>query len=364
MAARLTLLAALLAAPRVFSAPLKVEVVELDRPVWLLGLGDPTFLLRFRGRETGARVIVFPLANTTPTDLKQATEQKEDDLGRQTRELALFVAERIFIETSCGATTGIIAVRGGGPVVGGREWPIDSLAHTSAAAGADVIISGALTSSWGGARQHVKLDLWDAKTRARVHTSESTTYAADARSAALGLAADVVDHLVSTKRCKRLTPPATWAAPGVGDIEPYLSGLNQLLAQVMAENGVTPVANIWGEDNMLHWYARVRTKLPSSTPARLMQLRGVLLSKAYGGTAWKTAAGPLLTELGALDDPTDEVYQLSPLVLARFGSSTACATRKAALDARKNPSLSAWLARVDCASPSGAPPETSKPSRP
>jgi hypothetical protein len=328
--------------------PIKVETVRLTRPVWLLGLDDPSFLLGFRGHETGARVYVFPLANTTRTDQKEAGKQKEDTLGRETRELALFVSERIFVETNCVPTTAVVAVPGGGPVVSGQEWDLATLARVSAPLDADVVVSGTLAAFWGDAREEVKLDLWDAKARTRFHTARATTLGAPATSEALALASQVVAQLVSTKRCKRITPPATWAAPSKDLVAPYVTGLNQLLAQLFAESGVIPVSSLWGEDAMQRWYAKLREHMLSSTPARLMQLRGVLLSKAYGGPTWKTVSGPLLADLGTLKDPTDEIYQLSPLVFARLGSSGACAARKAAMASLKNPALASWLAKIDC----------------
>jgi hypothetical protein len=348
--------------------PIGIELVPVSYPVWLLGLKNPTFLSAFRGHGGGARVVVFGFVDATPSHqegLEKAPvgplEEEEARRGNETRGLALFLSERIFAETTCEASAAFFSSPGIGPIVEGGDSGIDFLVRHSRDLKPDFVVKGSVAG--GAQRDDVVVELWDTKARVRLHTIRATTVASTGSVDALDIAKQIIGQLLSTKRCKRVVPPVTWAAPGKDVIGPYYHMLNSLLAQMWAEVGLIPVSALSPEDDMQVWYAKVRKEMPSSTPARLIKLRGALLSKAYGGTAWKRVQGSLLRELTALTDTKDEIYELSPLIFALLGSSQACVTRKQALASSKDALLTAWLSRIDCEGPAhpNSPAKTSVP---
>ena len=326
----------------------QIAVMHLDRPIWLLGLGDPQWLFEFRAQSNGAKVSVFPLANVSPSDVQEPTEQREDDVGRATRSLALFLSERIFAETTCRSSAEVPVVQGAGPVVSGKEWPLETLLAASKQATPDVIISGAVERRYAGARSRVTISLWDTATQQLETSLEDVRYLEEPNSSALALTERVIQHLVRSSRCERLRAPPGWDRPLEDLVAPYLDALGQLLPQALAENGVVPASSIWGEADMLAWYSTLRQHMPSSVPARLIYVRGILMSKAYGGSAYSQYESQLVDEASAVTTPTTEVARLAPLIFAKLGEPERCKSSKIALSKSADESFTAWLDRVQC----------------
>lgn len=326
----------------------QVTVIHLDRPIWLLGLGDAQWLFKFRAQANGAKVSVFPLANVSPSDLQEPTQQREDEIGRATRSLALFLSERIFAETTCRSSAEVPVVQGAGPVVSGKEWPVESLVTASKEASPAVIISGAVERRYAGARSRVTIEVWDAASQKLETSLEDVRYFEQPNSGALALTERVVQYLVRSSRCERLHAPSGWDRPSENLVGPYLDALGQLLPQALAENGVVPASSIWGEVDMLAWYSTLRQHMPSSVPARLIYVRGILMSKAYGGSAYSQFQSDLFSEASTVTHPPNEVARLAPLIFARFGEDERCKSSKLVLSKGADESFASWLGRVQC----------------
>jgi hypothetical protein len=341
-------MALLLSLPAWAAETPQVTVIHLDRPIWLLGLGDPQWLFKFRAQANGAKVSVFPLANVSPSDLQEPTQRREDEIGRATRSLALFLSERIFAETTCRSSTEVLVVQGAGPVVSGKEWPVESLMTASKEAAPAVIISGAVERRYAGARSRVTIRVWDAATQKLEASLEDVRYFEQPNSSALALTERVIQHLVRSSRCERLHAPSGWDRPPERLVGPYLDALGQLLPQALAENGLVPASSIWGEADMLAWYSTLRRHMPSSVPARLIYIRGILMSKAYGGSAYSQFQSDLISEADTVTHPPNEVTRLAPLIFARLGEHERCRSSKLVLGKGADESFAQWLGRVQC----------------
>jgi hypothetical protein len=326
----------------------QVAVMHLDRPIWLLGLSDAQWLFDFRSQVNGAKVSIFPLANVSPSDLQQPTQQREDDIGRATRSLALFLSERIFVETTCQSSAEVPVVEGAGPVVSGKEWPLETLMTASKEVAPAVIISGAVERRYAGARSSVTIDVWDVATQKLETRLEDVRYFEQPNGSALALASRLIQHLVGSSRCERLQAPTAWERPPEHLVGPYLDALGQLLPQALAENGVVPASSIWGEADMLSWYSTLRQQMPSSVPARLIYVRGILMSKAYGGSAYSQFAPDLIREASGVTNPSGEVARLAPLIFAKLGANEQCKSAKLNLGKGAEANFAAWLGRVQC----------------
>jgi hypothetical protein len=336
----------LLGSPAWSAEPTEIAVAHLDRPIWLLGLDDARWLFEFRSRAIGAKVSVFPLANASASDLKEPAPQREDEVGRATRSLALFLAERIFAETTCRSSAEVPVARGAGPVVSGKEWSIETLTQAAKEASPAVIISGALERRDAGTR--VAISVWDAATRRLEVTIEDVRYLEKPTSSALFLADRVVEHLVTSSRCERIRAPSGWERPTEDLVIPYVDTLGELLQQALAENGLVPASSIRGEADLLGRYSTLRQRMPSSVPARLIYVRGILMSKAYGGSAHEQLEADLASEAGTAANPPSEVNRLAPLIFAGLGQPARCRDSKLALGRGADEAYSAWLGRVKC----------------
>ncbi len=327
--------------------PVQFVGVTLDRPIWLLGLNDPSWLFDFRKDSAGAKIALVPLADEA-SNFKVAEEQRENSVGRMTRALPLFIAERIFLETNCRVTTNILLVRGVGPVVAGKRSSIDALLQSPRDQKPDVIIQGAIVRAETESKRLVQVDLWDAIQERIEINSGYVSDAATLGSGAGDLAKEIIDHLVTSGRCKRVNPPLSWDSPSRDLIDAYVAALGQLLIQSLAENKFANAESIWGEPDMLAWYEHLGALMPNSTPVRLIRIRGVLMSRRYGGQGWKAAADPVVNDMARTPGGTDDIYRLSPLVLSRLGREDECRARKADLATSREPAYTAWLGRIVC----------------
>ena len=108
--------------PENVDKPLEASAIRIDRPIWAYGLNDPKWLFRQHERQ-GKSVAIMSLANTSPSEAKVPFSQREDDLGRLTRSIPLYLAESLFCWSDLKPTAAIPVIMGKGPIVSGMEWP-------------------------------------------------------------------------------------------------------------------------------------------------------------------------------------------------------------------------------------------------
>ena len=340
------LLAALMLAALAATAAAADEDVsnfQLMRPVWALGFADAGWLFDYRGQEKHATVAVFPLSMTGAKDDKSYRES--DTTARLTRAIPLYVAERLFLETTCDVPVNMLVVNGQGPLVSGEPLQRDALVRIAGSPTPTVLVSGTLgreevpmirvtieVQTPDGRRSTVATRIGDEPTLDFVHEMVDA----------------VIGFVVDARLCQRTRVPSSLERPPPTHVAPYVGALGQLLSQTFAEGKVMPVGSLWNEVGMMAWYERLRTELPNLLAPRLIELRGVLLSQSYGGTEYAARLPLVLAELEQADTAGDAVGRLAPLVYARAGKPDACETAKQRLATDKDPSFTKWLAAVQC----------------
>jgi len=103
-----------------------ISALSLEVPIWANGLNNAKWLFS-DGKEDSKKIGFFNLSARKANMPKEAITQREDDIGRTSRSLPLYLAERINVETDCSATNYIFVVQGAGPVLSGEEWGFESL---------------------------------------------------------------------------------------------------------------------------------------------------------------------------------------------------------------------------------------------
>ena len=313
------------------------------RPVWALGFADAGWLFDYRGQEKHATVAVFPLALTGAKDDKPYRES--DTTARLTRAIPLYVAERLFLETTCDVPVNMLVVPGKGPLVSGEPLTRDALLRIAGSPAPTVLVSGSL------GREDVPL----IKVTLEVQTPDgrrSTVVTRIGDEPTLDFVRELVDaaigFVIDAKLCQRTRLPSSLERPPVTHVAPYVGALGQLLSQTFAEGHMLPVSSLWDEVGMMAWYERLRTELPSLLAPRLIELRGVLLSQSYGGTEFGARLPLVMAELEQADTAGDAVGRLAPYVYARAGKGDACETAKTRLAADRDPGFTKWLTAVQC----------------
>jgi len=101
---------------------------------------------------------------------------------------------------------------------------------------------------------------------------------------------------------------------------------------------------------MLNWYSQLTEAIPSSLPAYLIWIRGILLSQSYGAKAHQPYIPILLDHLAFSHEPSDPLFRLSPLIYAKLGHADDCQTRLEQLGNQADTEFLKWLKKIDCTS--------------
>ena len=121
-----------------------ISLISIDRPLWTLGLKDPSWLLPDIKRDK--KLAIFAFNKIVNVSAKEES-QKEDNIGRVSRAIPLFISERLILETNLNVTFFVAYKKGIGPVVSTQRTPGDQLAKSLSQLNLDYIITGTIEES-------------------------------------------------------------------------------------------------------------------------------------------------------------------------------------------------------------------------
>lgn len=319
-----------------------IYTLELDRPIWAVGLKDAAWLLP--AKDAGAAT--FAIFNFSVEMRGVPTEgqtRKEDDAGRISRALPLYFAERINIETRSKAINYNLVMNGVGPVVAGKRTGGKDIASALKAAKPTFIITGHFEKDFLKLRNKLTVYVYDpARNKERVLAEVSELFS-DTHRLASKSANSFVEKLCAQKYCTRSVATTNYSAPPDALLLPYLDALGQLFVQTLVQNGIAPKTSLWGEDDMLLWYSRLWHDLPQSDASKLMYFRGVTASIDYKGDAYKNHLMQIEEFLKNSQNKADVLNRLSPLYYQATGNKAMLRLKCSELRAIKDPIYAKWL---------------------
>ena len=299
-------------APRAIddTSQLEIESANLERPVWSYGLRNPTWLFAEKPDES-PRVTFISLAKCF-SEADQAEEQREDDLGRYTRAIPLYLAEAVHYWTDFASNTLIPTVKGGGPAVfgaGGNDAELcEQLSGNS-----DYLVTGEIDNS--REQWQVTLRLWECAGKQCL--LETTAQATEEHIGAEVLKLE--QQLLAKLGHHRAKPfDDFYSRPSAEMMTPYLSGLGQSLILSLVANDVSTKAALWGERNMLEWSLRIALQWPKAVTPKIMFLSGLGKAAKYQSDIlpeFKERTLTLFKDAGGTDTP---IARLKPLVWKIF----------------------------------------------
>lgn len=324
----------------------KVTSAYIDRPLWALSLEEADWLLPDKGGE-GKTLGFFSFSHEKTNMPEKATVQQEDDTGRTTRSLPIYLAERINLDTACNAENHIFVVKGSGPVVSGKEWDRDILLDYLGDNAPDYIVTGHIKQDYLDTRTTITLNVWDTEKQKEVMNISESALFSQSQNVAAVLPGKFFQKINTVLGCE--TELSTRYPRPPEDLLPvYLDALGQLLAQTLTQNGMMPAEAIWGEENMLNWYLDLWESFPQSDAPKLMYIRGVLASVEYGGVAEEKFAPNLISYLSKIEQSNRVLNRLSPLIYARLGQQDKCEKQKSSLQKLASRDYAKWLTALDC----------------
>jgi len=321
---------------------LKISTLALSQPIWHYGLRDANWL--FTQKPEDAEEVGFFALSKIMDGSERAESQREDDLGRLTRAIPLYLAEATHYWSDYAANCYIQIVEGAGPVVTGGETDGNALFETVPSR-MKFFITGEIGTSGQGAQVQwqVSLTLWDCTTR----TKQSSESGKAARAEIGALVASIEKSLLERIGRKRELPLDAFYQRPTTDVMPaYLGELGQAFTLTLLANERMPKSAIWGERAMLDWPLTMALHWPSAEVAKLMYISGLSKARDYQSdilAEYKERSLQLLREAGQANSL---VVQLAPLVWKMFGMEDEFQAHMRNLPPDTNPAYKTWLNRV------------------
>lgn len=318
-----------------------IETISLDRPIWTLGLENAAWLTP-KKIENPTSIAVLSFSAEMKGIPEGGQEEKEDDLGRTTRALPLYLSERINLETQCLAINYIPVLKKIGPVVSGVRTDGPSLASAFKEKH-KYIVTGHFEKDNLNLSNKLSIYLYDVSSAKELPLVEITKLWKSETDIAAIVADEFFIKLNDAGICTFLPPPEQFPRPPKQYTREYMVGLGQLFMQTLVQNEYLPKEALWGEDNMLNWYVSLGKVMPGAATPELMHIRGVLASFEYGTDAYKSHFSALSVHLASLSDLNDPVNRISPIFFYKFGEWKTFQSKKRLLGNIKDERYQKWL---------------------
>ncbi|MEP6824932.1 MAG: hypothetical protein ABI919_08950 [Ramlibacter sp.] len=320
------------------AAALRIETVTLTQPVWTYGLENADWL--FATKEAQAPVVAFLAWSNTGGGQAVPQEQREDDAGRLTRAVALYLAESTHYWTGYAGHTWVSVVKGGGPVVFGAPADGAEVAAIMPEA-VKYFVTGALDA--GIQEVTLRVQLWE-REGARCVATESISVKPDAvGSAVLVLEKRLLAHLGGAAAQPL---DAFYARPASEAMGHYLVELGQAFMLTAIANGHGTKERLWGERSMLEWPLNMALYWSQAEVAKIMYLSGLGKAFHYGSKLLPEFRQRSLVFMKEAARNRSVVARLQPLVWKVFGMQEELSTFLRVQGPKADPAYVAWLRRV------------------
>jgi len=290
---------------------LKITTIALNQPIWHYGLRDADWL--FSKKAEGAPEIGFVALSKITNGTEHAESQREDDLGRFSRAIPLYLAEAAHYWSDYAAISYFQIVEGGGPVLSGSETDGNTLS------------------------------LWNCSTRTKQHSESGMATQAELGALVLTLES----RLLSFIGLKREQPLDIFYQHPTTEVMPvYLSELGQAFMLTLRTNDIVPKSTMWGERTMLDWPLTMALHWPTAEVPKLMYISGLGKALDYQSDVlheYKQRSLQLLLDANHEKSP---VTLLAPLVWKAFGMTKEIQTYIQNQPADANPAYKIWLEKV------------------
>lgn len=321
---------------------LKVTTIALTQPIWHYGLRNADWL--FSQKPEGAPRIGFFALSKIADGSERAESQREDDLGRMTRAVPLYLAEAAHYWSDYAASTYIVIVEGGGPVVSGRE-PDGAALFDIVPDGTKYFVTGEIGCSGEGndAKWTLVLSLWNCSTRAKDASETGEATQKDLGKLVLKLETRLLTHI----GLNRQQPLDSFYQHPTAEVMPvYLAELGQAFMLTLLANHQMPKSEMWGERAMLDWPLTMALHWLTAEVPKLMYISG--LGKAFDYESdvlpeYKERSLQLLRDADRANGPA---ARLAPLVWKAFGMTEELQAHVEKHSANADVAYAAWLKRV------------------
>jgi tetratricopeptide (TPR) repeat protein len=317
----------------------RIGLYRLDRPIWYAGLEDPAWLLPPK-QPNAKSLLFFALAVEGQQSLPPG---REDELGRLTRSLPLFLAEQAWLSTPHRGTAVLPMAEQGGWAIMGRPWPEEQMiAQVPENERKDtLLVTGVLRVD--GDKRRVDLWVYDCGTKQRVGHAATEGTMADVGKMLLQLLAELWPVFGGPAGHK----------PPVGDEgfwHRYSDGLGQHAALVVTQAGGMPRDRLYGERYITQWLQTAALSETRWQPGFWLLASSLCVLHQMGSPIPKEH-GRLIAEVFRQSPPNSAFARLAVRPLRACGLEAMWQSRRAEIVAAagNDPAFQAWLQRAEAA---------------
>jgi hypothetical protein len=270
---------------------------------------------------------------------------REDDLGRLTRAIPLYLADVLRFRSDALPSALLPIARGHAMIVSGTPWNPELIAPYFEEN--DCVISGEIARD--GESLGLTLTAWvpnswepafEATEIGDESTFAETLLRCEARLfewMAMSGMAIVMDDASSL-----------YCAPAIAVVRPYLEALGQAFALSLSASGHLSSRTLFGERDMLLWFLNLALGMPDAAIPRALLLAGLSNSRLQGSDVYRELERDAMLLLDGADAPP-AIRRLTPLLHRLYDRVEEFERRRNELLVRADDDFVLWLARIESA---------------
>ena len=331
-------------APKSLNREPEISIMQMKRPPWLLGMQDMAWAAPLRGRDR-PRVVLLPLAAIDGSQEGVARSAREDERGRLSRVLPLFLLELLVYCSDLDATLNLPVADGHNLVLFGRAVGDEELEFL--AQDFDWAIEGEVTQLDEGFKVVCRLRrLSDRATLTRVERSFRQQEIGDALTVISEKVLAALGSYTSSSvepRVPMYALPATYA-------NEYLSALGQCLALTLA-GSANARESLFGERNIYGWLQTLAVSVPDSEPAQFIYFTALAKGRRMNSPIIDEFERPAVQRIRELVRAGRYSARLLPLVAAIYPDNVELGDLLGSAKPIGDHAYSAWCGRLANAFP-------------
>lgn len=331
-------------APKVLDHEPEISMMQLKLPSWLLGMQGMEWAAPPRGKSR-PRIALLPLAAPDESSVSDVRSGREDERGRLSRALPLFLLEQLVYCSDLEVTLNLPVADGHGLVLFGRAVGEDELEAMSQ--DFDWVVEGDVIHADEGFEVVCRLRrLSDRSTLKRVMGRFKEQEIGNA----LMVMSGEILAAISTAASVSIEPRVPVYTLPARCVNEYVSALGQYLALTLASLAKTR-ESLYGERNIYGWLQSLAVSIPDNEPAQFMYFTALAKGRRMNSPIVDEFERPAAQRMRELVHAGRYTARLLPLVAAVYPNNVDLGDLLAAGKPMGDDAYSAWLGRLRSAFP-------------
>lgn len=317
-----------------------IDIISFTKPLWYYGLNDPNWLLETK--ESGIKIGFLSLSYKNLMEKQENNLEQEDEIGRLTRSLPLYLSETLYLDTDMRCTTILPVLKGSGWIVSGTDWP-DEIVRSYLGEGSgkfDYIITGSMTEE--GNNYRTMIEVWSAESNSIVKTAWQ-----DAPKDNFGKAAwKIKDILRKFFEEKGANIKESTFDMKQDSITRYLTQIAQSAVLSCVQSGYMEKDSLWGERNIYDDYLDMAINTEDSEVPKIMLLSAICRARAFGSDVYAEYRDKMYSIIHDETDINSPLFKLSPIFFKNFTESDKFEAVKSKLLATNDGEYADWVNKL------------------